>query len=331
MAFRKAALQAIGGFDPKFRVAGDDVDVCWRLQQQGGTLGFHPAAMVWHHRRNSVRAYWRQQKGYGRAEALLERKWPEKYNSAGHLRWSGRLYGKGLIRALGQVTRIYHGIWGCAPFQRLYQAGPGAMGSTLLMPEWYLIVFGLGLVAAVGWKCERLWMTLPLFLLAAGTSIIQAWRSTAGAIFATAPRSATERLRLRFFTAFLYLLQPVARLCGRLQYGLSPWRTQAKGFSIPYPMNYQVWRESWQAPAQWMETVERLVRVAGATVLRGGDFDRWDLELRGGLLGSCRVRMMVEEHGAGRQLVRFRFWPRPALLVLVVMALLVGGLADAAL
>src|SRR5260370_30022899 len=96
-------------------------------------------------------------------------------------------------------------------------------------------------------------------------------------------------------------------------------------------MNYQVWGESWQAPAQWMETVERLVRVAGATVLRGGDFDRWDLELRGGLLGSCRVRMMVEEHGAGRQLVRFRFWPRPALLILVVMALLVGGLADAAL
>ena len=42
MAFRKAALQAIGGFDPQFRTAGDDVDVCWRLQQQGWTLGFIP-------------------------------------------------------------------------------------------------------------------------------------------------------------------------------------------------------------------------------------------------------------------------------------------------
>ena len=31
MAFRKTALQAIGGFDPQFRTAGDDVDVCWRL------------------------------------------------------------------------------------------------------------------------------------------------------------------------------------------------------------------------------------------------------------------------------------------------------------
>src|SRR5439155_12924052 len=74
MAFRRACLEAIGGFDAQFRVAGDDVDLCWRLQQQGWTLGFNPAAMVWHHRRNSVAAYWKQQVGYGRAEALLERK-----------------------------------------------------------------------------------------------------------------------------------------------------------------------------------------------------------------------------------------------------------------
>ncbi|NIP81943.1 MAG: glycosyltransferase, partial [Gemmatimonadetes bacterium] len=48
MAFRTAALREVGGFDPRFRIAGDDVDICWRLQQRGWTLGFHPAAMVWH-------------------------------------------------------------------------------------------------------------------------------------------------------------------------------------------------------------------------------------------------------------------------------------------
>src|SRR5207253_1909807 len=55
MAFRRDALRAIGGFDPQFRAAGDDVDVCWQLQKRGWTLGFSPAAVVWHHRRNSVR------------------------------------------------------------------------------------------------------------------------------------------------------------------------------------------------------------------------------------------------------------------------------------
>ena len=56
--------------------------------------------MDWHHRRNSLKMYWRQQQGYGKAEALLEEKWPEKYNAAGHFSWSGRLYGKGLTEAL---------------------------------------------------------------------------------------------------------------------------------------------------------------------------------------------------------------------------------------
>jgi O-antigen biosynthesis protein len=77
MAFRRSALVAVGGFDEAFRVAGDDVDLCWRLQQRGWKIGFCPAAMVWHHRRNSVRAYLKQQRGYGEAEAMLERKWPE--------------------------------------------------------------------------------------------------------------------------------------------------------------------------------------------------------------------------------------------------------------
>jgi len=85
---------------------------------------FHPAAVVWHHRRNSVRAYWKQQKGYGRAEALLQRKWPEKYNSAGHLSWTGRIYGRGLVHGLAQVSRIYHGTWGAAPFQSCIKGNP---------------------------------------------------------------------------------------------------------------------------------------------------------------------------------------------------------------
>ena len=78
MAFRKDALAAIGGFDPQFRAAGDDVDVCWRLQQRSWTLGFESGAMVWHHHRNSVRAYWtttvglRPSRGDARTEVARE-------------------------------------------------------------------------------------------------------------------------------------------------------------------------------------------------------------------------------------------------------------------
>jgi GT2 family glycosyltransferase len=93
MAFRREALIAIGGFDPRFRVAGDDVDICWRLQERGWTIGFSPGAVVLHSRRRTVRAYLRQQAEYGKAEALLERKWPQRYNRRGHVVWSGTVYG----------------------------------------------------------------------------------------------------------------------------------------------------------------------------------------------------------------------------------------------
>ncbi len=45
-------------------------------------------------------------------------------------------------------------------------------------------------------------------------------------------------------------------------------------------------------------------------VFSGGDYERWDLYVRGGMLGSMRLRVAVEEHGAGRQQVRIRSWPR---------------------
>jgi predicted ABC-type transport system involved in lysophospholipase L1 biosynthesis ATPase subunit len=56
--------------------------------------------------------------------------------------------------------------------------------------------------------------------------------------------------------------------------------------------------------------VEDRLRAAGASTRRGGDFDRWDLEARGGMLAGARVRMAVEEHGGGRQQLRFRITPR---------------------
>jgi len=61
MALRKRTLEELGGFDPQFEAAGDDVDLCWRLLERGDTIAFHPGAVVWHHRRNSIRAYLRQQ------------------------------------------------------------------------------------------------------------------------------------------------------------------------------------------------------------------------------------------------------------------------------
>jgi GT2 family glycosyltransferase len=89
MAFWRERLLEIGGFDPIYMAAGDDVDVCWKLLDRGYNIRFHPSALVWHRRRASVRAFWRQQLGYGKAEALVERNHPDKFNSLGQATWRG--------------------------------------------------------------------------------------------------------------------------------------------------------------------------------------------------------------------------------------------------
>jgi GT2 family glycosyltransferase len=45
MAFRRDVLLGIGGFDPIFRAAGDDVDICWRLQDAGYQIGYSAAGL----------------------------------------------------------------------------------------------------------------------------------------------------------------------------------------------------------------------------------------------------------------------------------------------
>lgn len=323
MAFRKSCLQEIGGFDPQFRVAGDDVDVCWRLQERGWTLGFSPAAIVWHHRRNSVRAYWRQQLSYGKAEALLERKWPEKYNALGHLTWKGRLYGNGHNHPpLFGRWRIYYGVWGSRLFQSIYAPAQGFIGSLMLMPEWYLVIITLALLSALGILWTPLLFTLPLLASAVGAPLVRAVVSASRASFTSSPKSIINRLKLYGLTATLHMLQPLARLCGRLRYRFKLYQPHGvQYFTLPWPRTTMIWSERWQSLEERLKHVEATLQSEGAAVLRGGDYDRWDLEIRGGLLGAVRLRMAVEEHGAGKQLVRIRSWPRfsPYGLVLTLL------------
>jgi len=64
--------------------------------------------------------------------------------------------------------------------------------------------------------------------------------------------------------------------------------------------------------------LEQALRDGGQVVRGGGPYDRYDLEVRAGALGRARVRLAVEEHGQGRQLVRARVWPHVSLLGLLI-------------
>jgi GT2 family glycosyltransferase len=331
MAFRKAALEEIGGFDERFRVAGDDVDICWRLQESGRTLGFSAGAVVMHRRRDTVWRYLKQQYGYGKAEALLERKWPSRYNRAGSSHWSGKIYDS-VAQASGQKRGlIRYGTWGSGLFQSIYEPAPSALSSFLAAPEFFLVIAMLGVLSLLAPLWSPLMVALPLFAAAlaatAGHAFELGWRAHRP----VPGRPWQETVMRRLVTAALFFAQPIARLAGRLRNGLSPWRRRLRPRAAwPRPRTVEVWSEAWRSPQGWLEGLQDDLAARGGFVRSGGPFDRWDLDLRVGLLGGVRIRTAVEEHGSGRQLLRARILPR-ATAVGTVVALALAVLAASAL
>lgn len=61
--FRKSALVDAGYYDPRYRNAGEDVDICRRVLARGGRIGYVPSAVVYHARRDTPRSvaktHWR--------------------------------------------------------------------------------------------------------------------------------------------------------------------------------------------------------------------------------------------------------------------------------
>jgi hypothetical protein len=199
------------------------------------------------------------------------------------------------------------------------------------MPEWYLVIVVLGALSAAGALWAPLFAALPLLALALGALLVEAGLGAATAPLGGEPASRLRRLKLRTLTVLLLLLQSLARLRGRLGGGLTPWRRwRARGFALPRPRSCTIWSDQWEFPEGRLRALEAALRSNGVPVVRGSDYDRWDIEARGGVLGAVRIRMAVEEHGAGRQLERLRWWPRCAPLVLLFSLLFVVLAAGAA-
>lgn len=311
MAFRRAWLETIDGFDPQFRVAGDDVDICWRTRQRGGRLGFCPGAMVWHHYRRTVRAYWKQQLGYGKAEAMLETKWPEKYNSGGHASWMGHIYVNGVLSSLSLARgRIYQGTWGTAPYARLYQGAPTFLNTLPMRHEWQLVNLLLVSLCGIGLIWRPLVSAVPLTLATVVLSLIPALSSALKARLPCSMKNGFARFRFRLLTAALHLMQPVARMSSRLAYSLTA--SKIRRFptrSFPWPRTFQHWSKRWSDASDVLIAMESILRSSGTVVRRGGDYDSWDLEVRGGLFGGVRVCMVSEIYGRANFMLRLRSRP----------------------
>ena len=152
MAFRRDVLLALDGFNSIFRKAGDDVDFCWRVQARGWKIGFAPCALVWHHHRASVRAFWRQQVGYGEAEIWLKAVHPGKYVGLRAI-WHGHIYSALPFVSALRREKVNVGVWGSAPFPSVYRVDVHPIAHLPHSGRWQ--VTSLALIAAGGGRVRH--------------------------------------------------------------------------------------------------------------------------------------------------------------------------------
>ena len=95
-----------------------------------------------------MKAYLKQQMGYGKAEALLYFKHPYRFNLLGQSRWLGRIYGELTTAVLSRRPVIYFGAFGRGLFQSLYEAPSSLLSYLPFTLEWNAIGILLFLAGA---------------------------------------------------------------------------------------------------------------------------------------------------------------------------------------
>jgi O-antigen biosynthesis protein len=343
MAFWADRLRAIGGFDAVYTKAGDDVDVCWRLQNEGEHIAYAPAAMVWHHRRSTVEAYLKQQRGYGEAEALLKRKHPEKFRGY-RTSWAGRIYTRaGLGLNVGQPV-VHYGTFGAGLFQTIYSPPQVWWPLAALSLEWWFAVclmLGLGTVvnpldwladagvlnpAAVAPLANPL-LVLPVLMLAATLGIAYLIAGQAS------PPVHQRRWWSRLLIAAMHVAQPVER-------GWARYSTRFKTIEIPEALHelrrswelrvgsllrrdhVDLWSEDGEGRERLLEEILGLATRSRWFVRVDPGWDRHDIRFYGDRWCKADVVTVTENHGGGRRLTRLRLVRRPTLFRNALLVLL---------
>jgi GT2 family glycosyltransferase len=344
LAVRRDALQAIGGFNPIYLRAGDDVDVCWRLQVAGGRIEFAPMALVWHHHRASVGAYCRQQVGYGEGQSWLVLHHRGRFSGA-RIAWKGHIYSPlPFVRSLSR-PRVNVGIWGSAAFPSVYHMQRFSLAFLPHTVRWQIVSAAFIAVAVlVGFVSEPA-RALPLAAVGfAGLAItmVQCIRYALASDIESLPNIGrcsrhASRAIYRLVIASLHMVQPFARAAGSLRGLLFPPAT-ASPPSAPdsRPSLADAARTLYLLGRRTLESQFWVERWIGADALLTRLTDRFrsspltgSIEIEDDWLTARDVRVavwpfawldllvLVENHGAGRSLIRIGHRLQPAAASLV--------------
>ncbi len=315
MAYRKRALAEFGGFDPSHRIAGDDVDVCWKILTREAEIAFSPAAIVWHHRRPTIGRFLRQQRSYGAAEAHLVARHPGRFNLLGYGAWQGRIYASQYSNWLAEKlslfgrSKVYQGRFAGASFQCIYHPRPSHTLAFATGPEWLVLTLLLTASAVVAAAS-----TSPILTATYSTAVVALASVTGVAALGAGLHAADVKrwdgARKRqgvLIVAFLSVAQPLVRMVGRLR---ETAKLRLRGKKSPFQSIGYLWGNL-EKRERWLELMQRQFRACGWVAVPSDDWAVADLDIVGpGPVRATVCTTFEEVLNAGDQHLRFRIVAR---------------------
>ncbi|MGZ5020978.1 MAG: glycosyltransferase [Chthoniobacterales bacterium] len=328
MAWYRWAFDNVGGFDVDYHKAGDDVDFCWRVQQSGHEVAFSPSAVVWHHRRFTLRAFQRQQEGYGEAESMLRFKHLIFFGPTGNAKWRGQIYGSPRFSWFINRPIIYHGVFGEGFFQSIYPTPQSEIAGYLRSVEWFaltIFLFGLGIFlpevrivpylmfggtlcvalsymlhAHIEPKFDTIPARLLVMVLAFWQPLIRGWS--------------------RYFTWLQFKRTPRAVIATR---ELLPAGSEATGRS--HRRSY--WSELGKDRHNLLGSIFALLEEEGWRYSTDTGWNDWDIHIYGNFWWSIALQSVTEYHGGPKCLTRVglrnRFVTTTVVINLIILTLLI--------
>ena len=307
MAFYRWAFKGVGGFDPEYHKAGDDVDFCWRIQQAGWVVGFSPTAIVWHYRRFTLRAFLKQQDGYGEAESLLRFKHLIFFGPTGTAKWRGQIYGTPRFSWFVNRPVIYHGIFGEGFFQSIYPTPQSDVAAYLSSIEWFaltIFLFGLGIFLPA--------LRIVPYLMLGGTLCVALSYMVRASI---EPKFDTVRARL--LVMLLAFAQPLVRGFSRyftwLRFKRTPANVIQRHEHLPERARSAgslsrrlFWSEQGRDRHHLLGAMFQLLEEEGWRYSIDSGWNEWDIQIYGNFWWSIALQTVTEYHGGAKCLTRVR-------------------------
>ncbi len=323
MAFHRWAFEQVGGFDPEYRKAGDDVDFCWRLQQSGGVIAFSPAAIVWHYRRFTLQAFRKQQEGYGEAESLLRFKHLVFFGPTGTAKWKGQIYGAPRFTWLVNKPVIYHGVFGEGLFQSIYPTPQSDVAAYLSSIEWValtLFIFAVSIPLP--------FLRIVPYIMFGGTFLV-----ALSYMIHARLEAKHDTIPARLLVTWLALAQPLVRGWARyftwLKFKRTPQQviaTAEKNFKSTRGSSslLKFWNEEGHGRERLLQEVVKALEDEGWSYSTDTGWKEWDVQVYGSFWWGVKLRTVTEYHGGPKCLTKVALRSRMVATTVLFNIILLG-------